>query len=92
MEIITPPRAVVLARLFIPVTFYEHRIHCVYIEVEGRFTAIQCPSILDAQGQSLPLHAEIAVGSLIRLHAIDRTLRTVQVLRQHVVNPFASAA
>jgi hypothetical protein len=90
LENITPPCVVLLSRLYQPVTFFEHHVYCVYLESAGRFVSAQCPVVLDECGELLTLQAEIPVGSVIRVHAIDRFLRTVQVIQRKVINPFAT--
>jgi hypothetical protein len=89
METITPPCAVLLSRVHLPIIFYQHRIYCVYLFEGDRFVSAQAPGVLDQNGELLALQAEIPVGTIIRVHAIDGYLRTVQVVERKVMNPFA---
>jgi hypothetical protein len=81
---------VLLSRLYQPVIFFQHQVYCVYLESAGRFMSAQCPVILDKYGEPLTLQTEIPIGSVIRVHAIDGFLRTVQVIQQKVINPFSA--
>ena len=91
METITPPCAVLLSRVHLPIIFYQHRIYCVYLFGGDRFVSAQAPGVFDQNGELLALQAEIPVGSIIRVHAVDGYLRTVQVVQRKVMNPFAPA-
>ena len=92
METITSPCAVLLSRIDLPIIFYQHRIYCLYLDPAGRFVSVQRPSTLDIHGEPVLLHGELPVGSMVRVHAIDGYLRTVQVISVKRVNPFGAAA
>ena len=90
-ELVTPPCAVLLSRVHLPIIFYQHRIYCVYLFGGDRFVSAQAPGVLDQSGELLALQAEIPAGSIIRVHAVDGYLRTVQVVQRKFMNPFAPA-
>jgi hypothetical protein len=90
MELLTPPCAVLLSRIHVPIVFYQHLIYCLIIDV-GRFVSTTRPMIIDVTGETIDLRSEIEVGSIVRVHSVDGYLRTVQVIRRKVINPFATA-
>lgn len=63
------------------------------MEVEaGGFVSASAPIVLDQRGEPITLVAEITLGSIVRVHAIDGFLRTIQIISRKKVNPFAMAA
>ncbi len=81
-----------LSRIVQPVVFHQHRIYCLLVEGHDRFLAGEPPQILDSYGETIVLHNEVATGSVVRVHAVDDELRTVQLIQRKALNPFARAA
>ncbi len=91
MEIVTPPCTVMAARVYEPIMFYQHRSFAVEVDLdEQRYTSVRRPLVLDRSGEPLTLKVEIQIGSIVRIHAVDRALLTVQIIRNNLVNPFAT--
>lgn len=92
MELLTPVCSVLLSRIVQPIIFYQHNIYCLIIDPAGRFVSASRPAVLDLCGEPVQLQAEIPYGSAVRVHTVDGYLRTVQIIRRKLVNPFATAA
>ena len=67
MELLTPPCAVLLSRIHLPIVFYQHLIYCLIIDV-GRFVSATPPMTIDVNGEPMDLRSEIEVGSIVRVH------------------------
>jgi hypothetical protein len=89
MELLTPPCAVLLCRIHLPIVFYQHSIYCLIIDA-GRFVSATRPMIIDVNGEPMDLRFEIEVGSIVRVHSEDGYLRTVQVIERKFINPFVA--
>jgi hypothetical protein len=89
MELLTPPCAVLLSRIHVPIVFYQHLIYCLIIDV-GRFVSTTRPMIIDVNGDPMDLRSEIEVGSIVRVHSVDGFLRTVQVIERKIINTFSA--
>ncbi len=91
MELVTSPCAVLLSRIVQPVVFCQHRVYWLNTE-SGRFVSAHPPLVFDLNGEPMILHTELEIGSIVRVHSEDGYLRSVQIMRRKVNNPFVNAA
>ena len=89
MEALTPPCAVLLSRIHLPIVFYQHLIYCLIIDV-GRLVSATRPMTINVNGEPMDLRSEIEVGSIDRVHSVDGYLRTVQVIERKIINLFTA--
>ena len=59
MEVLTPPCAVLLSRIHLPIVFYQHLIYCLIIDV-GRFVSATHPMTIDVNGGPINLRSKSA--------------------------------
>jgi hypothetical protein len=88
-ELVTDATQVLLSRIVQPVILRQHCFYVLATEA-GSFTSIAAPTVLDQAGEPMRLFAELPRGSIVRVHAEDRYLRTVMVISvRPTTNPFA---
>ena len=78
---------VLLSFVHRPMQVAGHRVHLLETTV-GRFTSIRQPTIFDRYGEVMGLTTEISIGSIVRVHGEDRTMRAIQIVHLEMINPF----